>query len=106
MFELALIFGARVAQSDLDKYSLHSFRIWVACALLAQQVSRNNIKRHLRWRGDESLEVYARLNDSEWASHIALTYTANVDSTISARLQGLGAIDVERMAAAVARMAG
>ena len=103
---MALVHGAHVALVDLVKYSLHSFRIFVACALLAQNVSRSNIKRHLRWRGDESLEIYARLNDSEWAAHIALTYTADVGSTIAGRLQGLGAIDVERMAAAVARMAG
>ena len=54
MFELALVHGAHVALVDLVKYSLHSFRIFVACALLAQNVSRSNIKRHLRWRGDES----------------------------------------------------
>ena len=58
----------------------------------------DTIKRLLRWRGDESLEIYARLNDAEWATHVQQTYTAHVDSTIAGRLATLGTIDLEAAA--------
>ena len=44
------------------------------------------IKRMLRWRGDESLEVYARLNNSEWATWTGKIVDVAVQSTISSRL--------------------
>ena len=40
----------------------------------------------LRWRGDESLEVYARLNNTEWAGWTAKLVDVAVHSTISSRL--------------------
>ena len=98
-----MLFGALVSMSDLADYSIHSFRIFVACALMAADVPRHTIKRLLRWRGDLSLEIYARLNDEEWARHVASIYTARVDSTIAARLASLGAIDLEAAALRLAR---
>ena len=65
---------------------MHSFRIYVACALLAANCERWLIKRMLRWRGDESLEIYARVNDTEWSDWIGRTLTASVDSTIASRI--------------------
>ena len=73
-------------EEDLHKYSVHSFRIYVACALLAADCPRHMIKRLLRWRGDESLEVYARLNNSEWATWTGKLINVAVQSTISSRL--------------------
>ena len=97
-FEIMMRFGANVSVEDLKDYSIHSFRIFVACALLAANVPRQTIKRLLRWRGDLSLEIYARLNDGEWATHVASTYTAHIDSTIAARLAALGTLDLEHAA--------
>ena len=97
-FEIMMRFGANVSVDDLKDYSIHSFRIFVACALLAANVPRPIIKRVLRWRGDLSLEIYARLNDDEWAQHVTSTYTAHVDSTIAARLASLGTLDLEHAA--------
>jgi len=65
---------------------------------MAADVPRHTIKRLLRWRGDLSLEIYARLNDEEWSQHVRGTYTAVVDSTIAARLASLGSIDLEQAA--------
>ena len=84
-FALLLVAGAGVAEADLHKYSVHSFRIFVACALLAAKAPRWLIKRMLRWRGDESLDAYARVNDDEWSSWINKTLTASVDSSIASR---------------------
>ena len=100
-----LRFGAGVSLADFADYSIHSFRIFVACALMAAGVPRPTIKRLLRWRGDLSLEIYARLNDSEWSEHVQQIYTANVDSTIAARLASLGTIDLEAAALRFAQAA-
>ena len=43
------------------------------------------IKRLLRWRGDESLETYARVNDDQWARWVGASIDAQVDSSISTR---------------------
>ena len=82
---------------------MHSFRIFVACALMAADVPRAIIKRMLRWRGDASLEIYARLNDSEWSANVQRVYSAHVDSTVAARLATLGTIDLEQAAVRLAR---
>jgi hypothetical protein len=102
-FVLMLMYGANIPLSELKHYSIHSLRIFVACALLDRKVPRATILRLLRWRDEASLEIYARLNDSEWASHVTSIYTAHVDSTISARLAALGPIDFED---AALRLAG
>ena len=44
------------------------------------------IKRMLRWRGDESLEIYARVNDADWADWTQKMVNVAVDSTIASRL--------------------
>ena len=90
LFCLTMLHGAGVSEQRLSDYSIHSFRIWVACALLEQRVPRPDIKRLLRWRGDESLDIYARLNDGEMKQYIHSTYQATVDSTIAGRLAALG----------------
>ena len=77
--------GGGVTEADLHKYSVHSFRIFVACALLAAKAPRWLIKRMLRWRGDESLEAYSRVNDGEWSEWINKTLSVSVDSTIASR---------------------
>lgn len=84
--KLLLTEGAGVAEADLQDYSVHSFRIFVACALLAAKAPRWLIKRMLRWRGDESLEVYARLNNTEWSEWTSKIVDVAVHSTISSRL--------------------
>ena len=60
---------------------------------------RPDIKRMLRWRGDESLEIYARINTSVWRSRVAATYDVHVSSTVASRIGGLGAVDLAAYAA-------
>ena len=38
------------------------------------------------WRGDESIEIYARVNDADWASWTQKMVNVAVDSTIASRL--------------------
>ena len=103
-FEQMMLGGAGVSREELADYSIHSFRIFCACALLAANVSRHDIKRLLRWRGDLSLEIYARLNDTEWAAHVSSMYTAHVDSSVAGRLAALGTIDHEYAAIRLAEL--
>ena len=46
-------------------------------------------RRLLRWRGDESLDIYARVNDDDWAAWVGKSLDATVDSTIAARLKDM-----------------
>ena len=66
-FTLLLSRGAGLSDDEIAKYSVHSFRIFLACALLAANCPRWLIKRMLRWRSDASLEIYARVSDAEWS---------------------------------------
>ena len=84
--ELLLVHGAHVPVSELQNYSVHSFRIYAACALLAANCPRWMIKRLLRWRGDESLEIYARVNNADWADWTSKLLSASVESSTASRL--------------------
>ena len=81
-----MVEGAHVPEPELQNYSVHSFRIYAACALLAANAPKWVIKRLLRWRGDESLKIYARLNNSEWAHWTNKMLSVSVNSTIASRL--------------------
>lgn len=85
-FVLCLAEGARVPAEELSNYSFHSFRIFVACALLSAGAPRWLIKRMCRWRGDESLEIYARVSDQEWEQRLSSVLDATVDATLVPRL--------------------
>ena len=83
---LLLTRGAMVPEDELTNYSVHSFRIFAACALLAAKCPRWMIKRLLRWRGDESLDVYSRVNNTEWAAWTSKILDVSVHSSIASRL--------------------
>ena len=76
----------------------------VSLPIVCEVASHYLIKRLLRWRGDESLELYARLNDGEWRAHVFSTYGAVVDSTIAGRLAALGHFDFEQVAPTIAQV--
>ena len=42
----------------------------------------------LRWRSDESLEIYARVSDRNWDKWVGASFGARVDSSIVPRLRG------------------
>ena len=59
---------------------MHSWRIYLACALLASGASQPQILSMLRWRSDEALRLYARLNDSTYATWLDEAADATIDS--------------------------
>lgn len=73
--------------AETHKYSWHSFRSWLACALLSLKAadgsrlcSEGTIQCMLRWRSPEALRVYARLNPSEYGGLLSSAMTADVSS--------------------------
>ena len=81
-----LVTGAGVAEADLDKYSVHSFRITAATCLAAAKCPIDKIKRLLRWRSDDSVLIYARLPDVEATQWAQAALAVHVDSRVAPRL--------------------
>ena len=70
-----------VSADRLGDFSLHSFRIYLACALLDKGYSEAAIMAALRWKTCEALKIYARLGDAGYANMIEAAATATVTST-------------------------
>ena len=47
--------------------SMHSWRVYLACALLSKGASFATIQSMLRWRSEDALRIYARINDFKYA---------------------------------------
>ena len=61
---ITFVVGADAAKN----YSLHSFRSYLACAMLAAKCSDAQIQAALRWASDEALELYKRTSDEEYGA--------------------------------------
>ena len=70
-----------VSTDRLGDYSLHSFCIYLACALLDRGYSEAAIMAALRWKTCEALKIYARMGDAGYADMIETAATATVTST-------------------------
>jgi hypothetical protein len=73
---LLLVVNAETAKS----YSVHSFRIYLACALHAQGASPERIMMMLRWSSVASLLVYCRPNASTVAGWVESAASASIDA--------------------------
>ena len=69
-----------VEGATIKNYSMHSWRIYLACALLAANASHATIQAMLRWRSEEALRIYARINSETYADHLAEASQANISS--------------------------
>ena len=77
---------ARFASQLTETVTLHSFRVYLACCLLALKRSHDEIKALLRWKSDEALAVYARLNASDYADLLVGVGGVAIDSSRSHNL--------------------
>ena len=73
---MTILVGAEAATN----YSIHSFRIYLACALLSAGASHGTICAMLRWRSDDALKIYARINDDKYADELEKASRATVSS--------------------------
>ena len=68
-------------------YSVHSFRIYLACALHAQGATAERIMMMLRWSSIASLLVYCRPNASTVSSWVHTAASADIDAVRASTLQ-------------------
>jgi integrase len=76
----ACLSQAGVPRSSTAKYSPHSFRRYLACALRAQGASDSTIQALLRWKTTESLKLYSFLSDERYADLVDSAGSADVSS--------------------------
>ena len=81
-----MLIAAGVAPEMASTLSMHSWRIYLACALLAKGASTAQILSMLRWRSDEALRLYARLNDTSYATWLDEAATADISSIRSSNI--------------------
>ena len=91
LFVKALREGAGLTEAECACFSVHSFRIYLACALYAAGCPPERIMAILRWKSEEALLIYARMNDIERTAWIISSMDQLVDSTTAANLPRLDA---------------
>jgi hypothetical protein len=69
-----------LAASDIKRYSWHSFRIALACALKSMDVPDSTIQAMCRWASPESLKLYARMSIGQYAELLQKAERATFDS--------------------------
>ena len=72
--------SAGVPPGSAARYSPHSFRRYLACALKAQGVADSTIQALLRWKTAESLKLYSFLSDESYADLVDSAGSADVSS--------------------------
>ena len=77
-----LCFGAQVAKT----LSLHSGRVWLACALLAAGHSTATIQAMCRWLSPAAVRIYAHMNPEAAMSTLASAIQAPITSRLVTNL--------------------
>ena len=97
-----LLAAIGVSEAEAKRYSWHSFRIYLACALLAAGADAPTIQALLRWRSAEALKLYARMNAEVYAGWLSSASTADI-SSVRATMWRLPRTDVDDAVAALTR---
>lgn len=71
-------------------YSFHSFRIYLACALMASGKSTQQIQTFLRWKSSDSVPIYARMNANDYETTIRQALLREIDSRQATTLPDIG----------------
>ena len=69
------------ADTQTALYTWHSARIYLACALLAAGASSGQIQALCRWVSEQSLHIYARLNETTYSYWLGRAMAAPVNSS-------------------------
>ena len=67
----------------VKRLSVHSFRVWLACALLAAGATPEQIMLLLRWSSDEARRLYARMGGGSQVSLLERAQEVSVDTVRS-----------------------
>jgi hypothetical protein len=87
------------------KYSVHSFRIGCACALLASGASYEQIQALCRWKTTQSITVYARLEPSDYGAFVLRIARADPTSVTVLNLPSDLPIDADDYVAGIGEAA-
>lgn len=74
------------SNAEAQRYSVHSFRVYYACALLAAGYSLWEIQAFARWKTASSAKLYARLNPEDYMRSGDRAAQADVSSFTSKSL--------------------
>jgi len=85
---------AGVASRGAKRYSPHSFRRYLACALRASGAADATIQALLRWKSPESLKLYSLLNDAAYADLVDGAAQADISSVRTSSLPRAEILDV------------
>jgi hypothetical protein len=84
-----MLIASGIPESLVNLYSMHSWRIYLACALLSAGASQATILALLRWKTTEALNIYARMNCETYADELAGAGQAVVSSVRTTSLAAL-----------------
>jgi len=96
IFHAASVAGLGATRAAM--LSLHSGRVFCACALLAQGAPRPMILALCRWRDERSLDVYARPSAAEYLGWMTKVSVAVVDSIAPRNMPQLDYDEAARLA--------
>ena len=74
------LFSLVVSEQRLAQLTVHSFRVYLACALLAAGATPEQVMQLLRWSSDSARKLYARIADTTQAGLIDSAADAAVDT--------------------------
>ena len=77
-----LCFGPSVANA----LSLHSGRVWLACALLASDHQNPTIQAMCRWLSPAAVRIYAHMNPEQYMRILSDARSANVTSRLATNI--------------------
>ena len=107
---LRAMLALHLPESEIHKYSWHSFRSWLACALLAivddqgrRAVDPGTVQCLLRWRSEEALRIYGRLNPEAYGSLLTRAMLSDVRSVRTTNSHHAVVYDFDAQAAALQR---
>ena len=80
MLKAMLLHGGYLTAATVANYSWHSFRIYLACALRAAGASAGEIQALCRWVTEQSLAIYARMNETDYVHWLRRAAVADVNS--------------------------
>ena len=91
-----LLQAINIPEPRLKCYSWHSFRVYLACALLACKACPATIQALLRWRSAEAVNIYARIHAEDYRTWLANAATADI---LTVRTTNLPVVDSDVEAA-------
>lgn len=75
-----------VAGGEAHRYSVHSFRSYLATALAEQGASTARIQAMLRWASDDAVNIYNRTTEGEYCGWVRAAASAEIETIMTHHL--------------------